>query len=146
MMRAARALVFPSLWYEVQGLTVTEAKAMGTPVVVSDGCAGREAIEDGKSGLWFRSGDPAALAAALDRLKDDALVERLSNTGYESYWADAQTPERHVDAILNVYEGMLRDGLEPPASAPPLQDLIDEVVHPLRDGADVEEPFDAGAP
>ena len=77
MMRAARALVFPSLWYEVQGLTVTEAKAMGTPVVVSDVCAGREAIEDGKSGLWFRSGDPDALAVALDRLKEDALVEEL---------------------------------------------------------------------
>ena len=146
MMRAARALVFPSLWYEVQGLTVTEAKAMGTPVVVSDVCAGREAIEDGKSGLWFRSGDPDALAVALDRLKEDALVEKLSNTAYETYWADAQTPGRHVDAILDIYEGMLRTGLEPPASPPPRQHLIDEVVHPLRDGADIEEPLDARAP
>ena len=146
MMRAARALVFPSLWYEVQGLTVTEAKAMGTPVIVSDVCAGREAIDDGKSGLWFRSGDPDSLAAALDRLKDDALVEKLSNAAYESYWADPQTPERHVDAIVNLYERMLCRWPGPLPSAASRADLIDEVVHPLRDGADVEEPLDAGAP
>src|SRR5947199_402834 len=51
--RAARALVFPSLWYEGQPLTVLEAKGLGTPVIVADGCAGREEIEDGVSGLWF---------------------------------------------------------------------------------------------
>jgi glycosyltransferase involved in cell wall biosynthesis len=145
-MRAARALVFPSLWYEVQGLTVTEAKAMGTPVVVSDVCAGREAIEDGKSGLWFRSGDPDALAAALIRLKDDALVERLSNHAYAAYWGDALTPERHVAALLDIYKRMLCRWPGPLPSAASHTDLVDEVVHPLRDGADVEEPLDAGAP
>ncbi len=145
MMRAARALVFPSLWYEVQGLTVSEAKAMGTPVVVSDVCAGREAIEDGKSGFWFRNGDPDALAAALDRLKDDALVERLSSHAYAAYWANAPTLERHVGALLDIYEGMLCRWPEPLPSAASRADLVDEVVHPLGDGADVEEPLDAGA-
>jgi glycosyltransferase involved in cell wall biosynthesis len=113
MMRQGRALVFPSLWYEVQGLTVSEAKAMGTPVVVSDVCAGREAIEDGKSGLWFRNGDPDALACALDRLKDDVLVEKLSNHAYAAYWADPPTLERHVGALLDIYEGMLCRWPEP---------------------------------
>ena len=41
-MRAARALVFPSLWFEGQPLTVMEAKGLGVPVIVSDACAGRE--------------------------------------------------------------------------------------------------------
>ena len=36
-MRAARALVFPSLWVETQGMTALEAMAMGTPVIVADG-------------------------------------------------------------------------------------------------------------
>ncbi len=107
IMRAARALVFPSLWYEGQPLTVMEAKALATPVVVSDICAGREAIEDGKSGLWFRSGDPDALAAALARLEDDALVESLSNAAYAAYWSDPPSLERHVGALLRIYEGML---------------------------------------
>jgi glycosyltransferase involved in cell wall biosynthesis len=107
IMRAARALVFPSLWYEGQPLTVMEAKALGTPVVVSDVCAGREAIEDGKSGLWFRSGDADALASALARLADDALVNSLSNGAYAAYWTDPPSLERHVGAILRIYESML---------------------------------------
>jgi glycosyltransferase involved in cell wall biosynthesis len=106
-MRAARALVFPSLWYEGQPLTVLEAKAMGTPVIVSDICAGREEIQDGASGLWFKSGDVDALANALQRLKDDALTARLSQVAYESFWRDPPTLERHVERILAVYQAML---------------------------------------
>jgi glycosyltransferase involved in cell wall biosynthesis len=145
MMREARALVFPSLWYEVQGLTVSEAKAMGTPVIVSDVCAGREAIEDGASGLWFRSGDPDALAAALVRLKDDALVARLSNYAYAAYWAEPATLERHVGALLDIYGGMLCRWPEPLPSSATRTRLVNEIVHPPRDRADVEEPLDAGA-
>ncbi len=103
-MRAARALVFPSLWYEGQPLTVMEAKAMGTPVVVSDGCAGREEIEDGVAGFWFSNGDADSLAAALVRLKDDALAAQLANGAYRSFWSNPPTLARHVEAVLGVYD------------------------------------------
>ncbi len=65
-MRAARALVFPSLWYEGQPLTVLEAKGLGVPVIVSDACAGREEVEDGVTGLWFKSQDVGDLTRALE--------------------------------------------------------------------------------
>ncbi len=101
-MRAARALVFPSLWYEGQPLTVMEAKAMGTPVVVSDGCAGREEIEDGVAGLWFANGDADALASALTRLGDDLLAARLSRGAHQSFgrsrrrWSGMSRPSSSV--------------------------------------------------
>jgi len=103
LMRAARALIFPSLWYEGQPLTVMEAKAMGTPVVVSDECAGREEIEDGVAGLWFRSGDPDALAAALSRLQEDRLVATLSQGAYRAFWSNPPSLARHVEGLLAVY-------------------------------------------
>ena len=103
MMREARALVFPSIWYEGQPLTVYEALACGCPVIVSDACAGREAVEDGTNGFWFRSGDPAALAAHLVRLKDDALAERLSRAAYERYWAGPLSVDLHLDRLEQVY-------------------------------------------
>jgi glycosyltransferase involved in cell wall biosynthesis len=106
-MRAARALVFPSLWYEGQPLTVLEAKAMGTPVIVSDACAARDQIADGAEGLWFTGGDAESLAGALERLKDDALALRLGAAAYRSYWRSPPTLQRHVEETLQVYDDAL---------------------------------------
>jgi len=106
-MRAARALVFPSLWYEGQPLTVLEAKALGTPVIVSDGCAGRVEVEDGVTGLWFKGGDANDLARALALTKDDELIKKLSAASYNSYWADPPTLDRHIERLTAVYRGIL---------------------------------------
>ncbi len=76
-------------------------------MIVSDVCAAREQIADGVEGLWFRSGDFKSLAAALERLKDDALVARLSSAAYDSYWRDPPTLARHVEETLSVYRAML---------------------------------------
>ncbi|KQP55069.1 glycosyltransferase family 4 protein [Methylobacterium sp. Leaf108] len=113
-MRQARALVFPSVWYEGQPLTVYEALACGTPVVVSDDCAGREAIEDGENGFWFRTGDPEALAAHLRRLCDDDLATRMGRTAYDRYWGSPLTLDAHLDRLQGVYEVVRRSAAARP--------------------------------
>lgn len=107
LMREARALVFPSLWFEGQPLTVLEAKAMGTPVIVSDGCAGREDVEDGVTGLWFTSANVDSLARALRRAQDDARIASMSRAAYDAFWADPPTLARHVARIGAVYADIL---------------------------------------
>ncbi|GJD96795.1 glycosyltransferase family 4 protein [Methylobacterium iners] len=109
LMRGARALVFPSVWYEGQPLTVYEALACGTPVIVSDACAGREAVEDGENGFWFRSGDPEALAAHLRRLSDDTLAARMGRAAYDRYWLAPLTLDSHLDRLAEVYETVTRE-------------------------------------
>lgn len=105
-LREAGALVFPSVWYEGQPLTVLEAKALGTPVIVSDGCAGRDCITDGVDGLWFRRNDAGNLAEALRRFAASD-VDAMSRAAYETYWAAPATLGRHVDAIVDLYRGLL---------------------------------------
>ena len=105
-LRDAGALVFPSVWYEGQPLTVLEAKALGTPTIVSDGCAGRDVVEDGVTGLWFRSNDPVNLAEALRRF-GQANVDTMSRATYDSYWANPPTLDRHIDAITSIYRNLL---------------------------------------
>ncbi len=107
-LRDAGALVFPSIWYEGQPLTVLEAKALGTPIIVSDGCAGRDCVEDGVTGFWFRRNDVDDLAEALRRYAA-ADVDALSRSAYDSYWAAPATLDRHVDAITSLYRGLLPD-------------------------------------
>ena len=116
LMRNARALVFPSVWYEGQPLTVYEALALGTPVIVSDVCAGRESVEDGVNGAWFASGDPRSLAAVLQRLGDDATTKRMSRQAYETYWANPLTIDRHLDAIEALYTQVIGEVAQPSAT------------------------------
>jgi len=52
-MKKARALVFPSLWYEAAPLTVPEAMSIGLPCVVSNCCAAKDNVIDDKNGMLF---------------------------------------------------------------------------------------------
>lgn len=67
MMARAAALVVPSICYENFPITVAEAFAAGTPVIASRLGALAEIVEDGRTGWLVDPGDPAALAAAIDR-------------------------------------------------------------------------------
>lgn len=69
---AADALVLPSDTGETWGLVVNEAMACGLPAIVSDtvGCA-EDLVQPGLTGLLVPCGDPAALAAAMERLAAD---------------------------------------------------------------------------
>ncbi|HEY5812122.1 MAG TPA: glycosyltransferase family 4 protein [Terrimicrobiaceae bacterium] len=105
--RQARALVFPSLWYETLGLSAVEAMANGVPVVVSDHCAASEFVQDGYSGLHFQSGSVESLAAQLRRLRNGDLALRLGRKAYNWYWKEPWSLDSHVDQLLNIYEDML---------------------------------------
>jgi glycosyltransferase-like protein len=77
----ADALCFPSV-KEGWGLVVLEAMAAGIPVIASDLPVFHEYLADGISALLPRAGDPAAIAAAMDRMIGDAaLRERLVDGG-----------------------------------------------------------------
>jgi glycosyltransferase involved in cell wall biosynthesis len=107
LMRDARALVFPSLWYEGQPLTILEAKATGLPIIVSDVCAGRDEVADGETGFWFKSQDADDLAIKLELLKDDDLIRKMSIASYDRFWSDPPTMARHIERIGAVYEDMM---------------------------------------
>jgi glycosyltransferase involved in cell wall biosynthesis len=102
----ARALVLPSVLYETQGLVVSEAMARGVPVIVSDGCAARDAVVPGETGLLFRSGDAADLARQLSLL-DDERVGKMGRAAYARYWAAPQTPATYLEQVLAVFQETL---------------------------------------
>lgn len=63
-------------WWEAMPLTVLEAMASGLPVVATDVGDVSDVVLDGVTGLVVPPRDPAALAAALDRLLGDADLRR----------------------------------------------------------------------
>lgn len=109
-LRKSQALVFPSVCYETQGLVVLEAAAIGIPSIVSDGCAARDLIEDGVTGLLFKAGDVADLAEKLHILDNNPdLLKKLGNAAYDKYWRDPFTADRHIDALIKCYRKILEE-------------------------------------
>jgi glycosyltransferase involved in cell wall biosynthesis len=67
-------VVIPSIWDETYCLTVSEAQAMGVPVVAADVGAIAERVVDGRTGFLVPAGDPRALADKLQAIAADRTV------------------------------------------------------------------------
>lgn len=87
-MRMARALVFPSKWYETFGLTVAEAMSAGTPCIVSDVTAAAENILDGQNGLIFKSDDLNEVSKCIVSACDDEIWRGLHNSISDNFVPD----------------------------------------------------------
>ena len=113
-MRGALAVCVPSLAAQggdAEGLpnVVIEAMAAGVPVVGSRHAGIPEAVEDGRTGLLVPPGDPASLAAALQRLIDSPELRRrlgsaARTVAAERFSAVAQS-RRLEDILLRILGG-----------------------------------------
>lgn len=97
--RQARALVFSSIWYEIQPLAILEALANGLPVITTDTTAGADMVADGETGIHVKTGSVEALADAMRRLMDHETAIRMGKAAHQRYWANPHTLDRHLDAV-----------------------------------------------
>jgi glycosyltransferase involved in cell wall biosynthesis len=85
----SRALVFPSMSFEGQGLVALEAAAAGLPVILSDHGSMSGLFAPGAEELLFPPGDVDALVAQLARLDDDRFVDefgRFTRRRFEEHY------------------------------------------------------------
>ncbi|HMS57148.1 MAG TPA: glycosyltransferase family 4 protein [Fimbriimonadaceae bacterium] len=106
-LRGARALVFPSVWYETLGLTVQEAAASGVATITSDVCVPADLVIPGVTGSIFKAGDVDDLASKMTDFLSDQEAARMGHNAYEKYWDNPLTPERHRDRLVEVYGRIL---------------------------------------
>lgn len=109
LMRSARALVFPSAWYEGQPLTTQEALSVGLPCIISDACAAQDVIEDGRTGMLFRVGDADDLAAKMEALRNDEANRSMGLAAYEAYWANPPSADKYVGELMKVYKAAMTE-------------------------------------
>lgn len=108
LLRASDVMVHASTAPEPFGLVLVEAMAMGTPVIASNVGGPTEILDEG-SGILVAPGDPAPLAAALQRLAGDSLLrERLVAGGPRR--ALMFSAERVAQAHAAIYRRLLSRG------------------------------------
>jgi glycosyltransferase involved in cell wall biosynthesis len=104
VLSGARALVFPSVWYETSGLVVAEALARGVPAIVSRVTGACDLIQEGVNGLLCQPGDLAGLTTSIRRLQDGHEAERLGRNAFTMYWERPLSVSAHVDRLIAVYQ------------------------------------------
>ena len=96
--------VFPSHAYETLGKTILESYAGGRAVVASDLGSRRELVQDGKTGLLYKTGDVAQLASAIKLLSaQPKLAAEMGRAGREQLRV-RNTPQSHFEALISLYE------------------------------------------
>jgi glycosyltransferase involved in cell wall biosynthesis len=71
------------------GIVLLEGMARGIPVVAVDSAGPREIVQDGRTGVLSASGDPRALAAAIEPLLSSAqLRSEIGRAGAERFLRD----------------------------------------------------------
>jgi glycosyltransferase involved in cell wall biosynthesis len=103
-MGQARALIFPSEWYEGFPMTIVEAFAAGLPVIASRLGAMAEIIQDGRTGLHFAPGDPSDLAAKVRWAWSHPDEMRCMGMEGRREYETKYTAEQNYHQLMQIYE------------------------------------------
>jgi len=104
----------------VSPLKPLEAMAMKIPVIASDVRAIAELIDDGKTGLLFRAGDPLDLSRTIVRLMSDAGLRRALPEAAFANVINTRTWAIVADRMGNAYVTASSNAVKPAAAAAPI--------------------------
>jgi len=103
LMKEAKVLIVPSVWYETGPLTVLEAFACGLPVIASDLGSITERVDNHRTGLLFRPGDAGDLAQkvlwAFDHPEELHAMRAAARREFE----DKYTAESNYKMLMDIY-------------------------------------------
>lgn len=93
----AKALIFPSIWYEGMPMTILESFSVGTPVISSNLGSLSSMIVEGQNGFLFEAGNTECLLKTIVRFDslDDLELDELC-TATRNYYNHHFTKERNV--------------------------------------------------
>ena len=104
LMRGARVLVFPSLWYEGAPMTIVEAFACGLPVIASNLGSMAETVTHEKTGLLFDPGDAADLARKVTWAFGHPEAMETMRGNARSEFEEKYTADRNYEMLMAIYE------------------------------------------
>ena len=101
---AAHVLVLPSRWDENYPLSLIEALATETSLLVADRGGMREIVQDAGVGYRFRSDDPASLADQLRAIRDAHTAGTLNAFNATAFLA-GRDEASYLAGVLRAYAG-----------------------------------------
>lgn len=107
LMRQARVLLIPSLWFEGLPMVVPEAFGAGLPIIASRIGALQTLIDDGANGLLAEPGNLASWRDAVKRFTAEPGLEGRLRRGARESYETLYHPDANVRLLLEIYEQAL---------------------------------------
>lgn len=108
LMKNARALVFPSIWYEGMPMTILEAFSTGTFVIGSRLGAMESLITHDHNGYLFTPGDIRGLRSSIAEWEAlDLLSKTIKSINARRTYESHYTPEDNLDKLLSIYSSAI---------------------------------------
>jgi len=104
LVRKARFVLMPALWYENIPNMVLEGFSAARPVISSRIGSLVELVDDGRNGLLFEPGDAEDLMRCIQTLDDDATALEMSRNARASFEAHYRA-EYHFDRLIRILSG-----------------------------------------
>ena len=102
----AKALIFPSVWYEAAPLTIPEM--MGKyelPCIVSDLCAGKDYIVDGLNGFVFKGGNVESLVEKINSVITSCV--EIQDNIEKTFDREQYKMKTHAENLIRTYNQIL---------------------------------------
>lgn len=101
-LKKARALIFPTLWYEGSPLTVPEVQAHGIPCIITDCSSATDDIVQGENGEIVEA-SVADMVRAINRFKNNQYVKELSKNTYQMFDENRGSEAWYVNNLIKIY-------------------------------------------
>jgi glycosyltransferase involved in cell wall biosynthesis len=108
LIKQARLVVAPSIWYENSPLSILESFALGKPVIGSDLGGIPELVIDGQNGFLFKPGSVDDLIQKIKNVyyKDELISQMGKNC---RAWVEKNcNSQKHLEEILKIYQEILK--------------------------------------
>lgn len=106
-MKKAKVVIIPSIVYETFGMIIIEAFSTGTPVLCSDTGAMSEIVQNGYSGIHFKTGDPNDLLLKLEWLYCHPNEYQQMCLNARRIYEANYTPEKNYTHLIGIYNDAL---------------------------------------
>lgn len=105
----AKALVFPTQWYEGFPMTIVESMATGTPIIGSNIGNVGTIVKDGVNGLTFQYDNPNALKERINYFEKNPELARKLEEGAQREFIENHTFEKVYKITNDLYMSLLKN-------------------------------------
>ncbi len=103
IIKNARFVIVPSIWYENLPNTILEGFSYGKPVIATNIGSLTETVKEGINGYLFEIGNSKQIADCILKLDDDNLVKQIGRNNIECI-KNEYSMEQHYQKLIKIFE------------------------------------------